>query len=173
MCVMCILLQWKNNKTQIHLIKKKVYLNELGIIMSPSLQRPVKSLLEAYTVNRGRFELKFSLTRQPQRSPPLRVPAHSCWAENVSIFVHPFVQSDVSLRAYFVPSAVLGAGGPRRKDARPARGSAAPPELTLNSARTSWSSFSSAQSRLLAASCKGPFTHLLERLFTLKERVRS
>lgn len=112
MCVMCILLQWKNNKTQIHLIKKKVYLNELGIIMSPSLQRPVKSLLEAYTVNRGRFELKFSLTRQPQRSPPLRVPAHSCWAENVSIFVHPFVQSDVSLRAYFVPKRCPRCWGP-------------------------------------------------------------
>lgn len=37
----------------------------------------------------------------------------------MSIFVHPFVQSDVSLRAYFVPSAVLGAGGPGQR--RPTR----------------------------------------------------
>lgn len=47
------------------------------------------------------------------------------------------------------------------------------PQLTLNSARTSWSSFSRAQSRLRAASCKGALTQLLERLFTQNESTRS
>lgn len=47
------------------------------------------------------------------------------------------------------------------------------PQLTLNSARTSWSSFSRAQSRLCAASCKGALTQLLERLFTQNESTRS
>lgn len=50
------------------------------------------------------------------------------------IFVHSFVRSDVSLRAYFVPSAVLGAGQPAaegRKDARPAPGLRRPTQAHL------------------------------------------
>lgn len=48
-----------------------------------------------------------------------------------------------------------------------------PSQLTLNSAWTSWASFSRAQSRLRAASCKAALTHLLERLFTQNESTRS
>lgn len=109
--------------------------------------------------------MKSSLTLTPRLDPFLL--SREC------VHFPSFIQSDVFLRADFLPSTVLGVGEAvvdRHKVDTRLHCSA---KLTLNNARTSWSSFSSAQSRLLAASCKGPFTHLLERLFTLKESVRS